>query len=242
LDISVQARTREAPDGLSDFFRGRHLNPQVVQRTHDAAASTGRVLDQDQLERRLGDGEVGIAGLALGRFGTEELRVEVHSGVNIRDVESELYAGHVGPPLALTVVDVLSIFDTFIFVNGRPAVAKTSSTLTLKAKGADASAECCPSVLSSPLDATEAARLALGFTALADPVRLQVLSILAASSEGEVCVCDFVEPLGKSQPTISHHMKVLADAGLVHGERRSKWVYYSLDRARLASLRAAIDS
>jgi ArsR family transcriptional regulator, arsenate/arsenite/antimonite-responsive transcriptional repressor len=114
-------------------------------------------------------------------------------------------------------------------------VAKRSVTL-------QPTAQCCPSVLSSPLDADEASQLALGFTALADPVRLQVLSILAASPEGEVCVCDFVEPLGKSQPTVSHHMKILADAGLVHGERRSKWVYYSLDRGRLAGLRAAIDT
>jgi ArsR family transcriptional regulator len=101
---------------------------------------------------------------------------------------------------------------------------------------------CCPSVLASPLDALDAAELATGFTALADPVRLQVLSILAADTAGEVCVCDFVEPLGKSQPTVSHHLKILAGAGLVHGDRRGKWVYYSLDRDRLASLRAAIDS
>jgi ArsR family transcriptional regulator, arsenate/arsenite/antimonite-responsive transcriptional repressor len=106
----------------------------------------------------------------------------------------------------------------------------------------DASTQCCPSVLASPLDAAAATHLALGFTALADPVRLQVLSILAASPAGEVCVCDFIEPLGKSQPTVSHHMKILAEAGLVHGERRSKWVYYSLDRERLATLRAAIDT
>jgi ArsR family transcriptional regulator, arsenate/arsenite/antimonite-responsive transcriptional repressor len=121
-------------------------------------------------------------------------------------------------------------------------MAKASTTLAPQSKSIDISAQCCPSVLSSPLDAREAAQLALGFTALADPVRLQVLSILAASPEGEVCVCDFVEPLGKSQPTVSHHMKILADAGLVHGERRSKWVYYSLDRERLADLRAAIDT
>jgi ArsR family transcriptional regulator len=114
-------------------------------------------------------------------------------------------------------------------------VAKRSVTL-------QAVVQCCPSVLASPLDANEASQLALGFTALADPVRLQVLSILAASPEGEVCVCDFVKPLGKSQPTVSHHMKILADAGLVHGERRSKWVYYSLDREHLAALRAAIDT
>jgi ArsR family transcriptional regulator, arsenate/arsenite/antimonite-responsive transcriptional repressor len=121
-------------------------------------------------------------------------------------------------------------------------MAKATAALTLGTRATEALTECCPSVLASPLDAAEAAQLALGFTALADPVRLQVLSILAASPEGEVCVCDFVEPLGKSQPTVSHHMKILSDAGLVHGERRSKWVYYSLDRGRLASLRAAIDT
>lgn len=114
----------------------------------------------------------------------------------------------------------------------RPAVIEVAGTDIM---------ECCPSVLSAPLDAGEAADLARGFTALADPVRLRVLSILADAPAGEVCVCDFVEPLEKSQPTISHHLKILSDAGLVHGDRRGKWVWYSLDRARLASLRAAID-
>ncbi|MGH8988766.1 MAG: metalloregulator ArsR/SmtB family transcription factor [Acidimicrobiales bacterium] len=103
-------------------------------------------------------------------------------------------------------------------------------------------AECCPSVLAAPLEPDEAAELARGFTALADPVRLRVLSMLASAPEGEVCVCNFVEPLRKSQPTVSHHLKILGDAGLVHGDRRGKWVWYSLDRERLASLRAAIDA
>lgn len=101
---------------------------------------------------------------------------------------------------------------------------------------------CCPSVLGAPLDAGEAIDLARGFTALADPVRLRVLSMLAAAPDGEVCVCEFVGPLGKSQPTISHHLKILGEAGLVHGDRRGKWVWYRLDRDRLASLRAAIDA
>ncbi len=101
---------------------------------------------------------------------------------------------------------------------------------------------CCSSLLAAPLDAAEAAQLAHGFTALADPVRLRVLSILAAAPTGEVCVCDFVAPLGKSQPTVSHHLKILSEAGLVHGDRRGKWVWYSIDRQRLAALRAAIDA
>jgi len=102
--------------------------------------------------------------------------------------------------------------------------------------------ECCPSVLAAPLHADEAQELARGFSALGDPVRLRVLSMLAAAPDGEICVCDFVAPLGKTQGTISHHLKILGEAGLVHGDRRGKWVWYSLDRARLASLRGAIDA
>lgn len=101
--------------------------------------------------------------------------------------------------------------------------------------------ECCPSVLAAPLDAVEARELARGFNALGDPVRLRVLSMLAASPAGEICVCDFVRPLGKTQGTISHHLKILAEAGLVHGDRRGKWVWYSLDRQRLTDLRSAIE-
>lgn len=103
-------------------------------------------------------------------------------------------------------------------------------------------ADCCPSLLAAPLGTDHARHIAQGFNALADPVRLQILSMLAEVAEGEICVCNFVEPLGKSQGTISHHLKVLAEAGLVHGERRGKWVWYSLDRATLATLRATIDT
>jgi len=100
---------------------------------------------------------------------------------------------------------------------------------------------CCPSILSAPMDGVDAEKLALGFSALADPVRLRILSILADAPEGEVCVCDFVAPLEKSQPTISHHLKILSESGLVRGDRRSKWVWYSLDRERLAQLRTALE-
>jgi ArsR family transcriptional regulator len=104
-----------------------------------------------------------------------------------------------------------------------------------------AEVECCPSVLAAPLASNEAAELAAGFNALGDPVRLRLLSMLAAAPEGEICVCEFIEPIGNSQGTISHHLKILGDARLVHGDRRGKWVWYSLDRDRLASLRAALD-
>jgi ArsR family transcriptional regulator len=65
--------------------------------------------------------------------------------------------------------------------------------------------------------------------------------MLADAPEGEICVCEFIAPLGKTQGTVSHHLKILAEAGLVHGERRGKWVWYSLDRDRLAALRSALN-
>jgi ArsR family transcriptional regulator, arsenate/arsenite/antimonite-responsive transcriptional repressor len=101
---------------------------------------------------------------------------------------------------------------------------------------------CCASLLAPTLSERDADELAKSFTALADPVRLRLLNLLGAADSGEVCICNLVEPIGKSQPTISHHMKLLVDAGLVHGERRGKWVWYSLDRDRLAALRTAIDA
>ena len=103
------------------------------------------------------------------------------------------------------------------------------------------SVECCPSLLAAPLGSDEASELAVGFNALGDSVRLRLLSMLGAAPEGEICVCEFIEPIGKSQGTISHHLKILGEAGLVHGDRRGKWVWYSLDRNRLASLRSALD-
>lgn len=115
--------------------------------------------------------------------------------------------------------------------------------MTRKAPVIDASVvECCPSVLSAPLAVGEADQLSKGFNALSDPVRLRVLSMLAAAPAGEICVCEFVGPLGRSQGTVSHHLKILAEAGLVHGDRRGKWVWYSLDRGRLAELRAALET
>jgi len=81
-----------------------------------------------------------------------------------------------------------------------------------------------------------AGELARGFSALSDPARLRVLSIMASAPHGEVCLCAFVRPLGKSQTTVSHHLKVLSAAGLVHGDRRGKWVWYSLHTDRLAAL------
>lgn len=98
---------------------------------------------------------------------------------------------------------------------------------------------CCPSVLASPLGETEAEELAAAFAALADPVRLRLLGLVAEA--GEVCSCDLLEPLGRTQPTISHHTKVLAEAGLITGEKQGRWVWWRIVPERLAALRAALD-
>lgn len=97
---------------------------------------------------------------------------------------------------------------------------------------------CCASVLAAPLTADDAGQLAGGFSALGDPVRLRLLSMIAAG--GEVCACDLQQPLGKSQPTISHHTKALAEAGLIVGEKRGRWVWWSVVPERLESLRRAL--
>lgn len=97
---------------------------------------------------------------------------------------------------------------------------------------------CCPSVLASPLGEDDAVQLARAFAALADPVRLRVLNLIAAA--GEVCSCDLTEPLAKAQPTISHHTKTLAEAGLIVGERRGRWVWWRIVPERLAALRGAL--
>jgi ArsR family transcriptional regulator, arsenate/arsenite/antimonite-responsive transcriptional repressor len=97
---------------------------------------------------------------------------------------------------------------------------------------------CCPSLLASPLTEPEADDLAQVFAALADPVRLRILSLVAEA--GEVCSCNLLEPLGRSQPTISHHTKVLADAGLIVGEKRGRWVWWTIVPDRVDSVRAAL--
>ena len=98
--------------------------------------------------------------------------------------------------------------------------------------------ECCPSVLEAALDEDEAAALAKAFAALADPARLRLLSLVAAAPE--VCACELVEPLARSQPTVSHHLKVLFEAGLVAREKRGTWVWYSVVPERLRALRDAL--
>jgi ArsR family transcriptional regulator len=97
---------------------------------------------------------------------------------------------------------------------------------------------CCPGLVVAPLDEGQAADLAKLFKALGDPVRLRLLSLIASRSGGEVCVCDLTPAFDLSQPTISHHLKLLRQAGLIDCERRGTWVYYWVLPATLDRLAA----
>jgi ArsR family transcriptional regulator len=99
-------------------------------------------------------------------------------------------------------------------------------------------AGCCSTILGAPLSDDDAATLATVFAALADPVRLRLLSLIAATDE--ICSCDLQGPLGKSQPTVSHHTKALSEAGLITGEKRGRWVWWRVVPGQLEALRAAL--
>jgi ArsR family transcriptional regulator, arsenate/arsenite/antimonite-responsive transcriptional repressor len=101
-------------------------------------------------------------------------------------------------------------------------------------------AECCPQVLAAPLDEEAAERLAGALRVLADPARLRLLSLIGAHPDGEACVCDLTAPLGLSQPTVSHHLKVLTEAGLVGREQRGRWVFHWLLPEPIELLRSAL--
>jgi ArsR family transcriptional regulator, arsenate/arsenite/antimonite-responsive transcriptional repressor len=96
---------------------------------------------------------------------------------------------------------------------------------------------CCPPLLAGKLTPEDAAQLAVLFRVLSEPARLQMLSLIAAQPNQEVCACELVESLDLSQPTISHHLKVMYKAGLLAKERRGTWIYYRIEQSQLKALR-----
>lgn len=99
---------------------------------------------------------------------------------------------------------------------------------------------CCPSGLAEPIDRDTAVELARLLKAVADPARLQLLSLLKSNDGCAACVCDLTEPLGLSQATVSHHLKVLADAGIVERDKRGYWTWYTIVPSRLTELAAVL--
>lgn len=99
---------------------------------------------------------------------------------------------------------------------------------------------CCTPVGNVQFDETDAAELAKGFAALSDPVRLHLLSLITNAGPDGACVCDLVAPVGRSQPTVSHHLKVLREAGLVSADKRGTWAWYKADAAAIARLQQSL--
>jgi ArsR family transcriptional regulator len=99
---------------------------------------------------------------------------------------------------------------------------------------------CCTPILQAPLDEPAADELASAFKALADPVRLRLVSLIASSPDGTACSCDLEAPVGKSQPTVSHHLAVLAEAGLITKEKVGRWVNCTVVPERLSALREVL--
>ena len=100
--------------------------------------------------------------------------------------------------------------------------------------------DCCSPVVGRVMTAIEAQALAASLKALADPVRLQLVSLVAAHEDGEACVCDLTDPVALSQPTVSHHLKILVDAGILTRQQRGKWAYYRLVPETLNALSSLI--
>lgn len=114
--------------------------------------------------------------------------------------------------------------------------ARVSLPLTIETNS------CCIPPITSALTAEEAERIARVFKALGDPTRVRLLSLIAGGADGEACICDLTEPVGLSQGTVSHHMKLLADAGLVTREQRGKWAYFAITDGALDAAADALRS
>ncbi|MEB3961836.1 metalloregulator ArsR/SmtB family transcription factor [Streptomyces kunmingensis] len=110
----------------------------------------------------------------------------------------------------------------------------------LEPDGSESAVPCCPPITAGELSVADAEKMAAMFKALSDPVRLRLFSKVASHAGGEACVCD-ISDVGVSQPTVSHHLKKLKDAGLLTSERRGTWVYYSVEPSVVAAMSAMLD-
>jgi ArsR family transcriptional regulator, arsenate/arsenite/antimonite-responsive transcriptional repressor len=123
-----------------------------------------------------------------------------------------------------------------------PGSMSTAQLLTPDRPTLPLLADCCTPVVRQVIKPDEADVLAAGFKALSDPARLRLISLVAAHAGQEACVCDLTEPVGLSQPTVSHHLKLLVDAGILTREQRGKWAYYKLVPDTLNTLAGLIAS
>jgi ArsR family transcriptional regulator len=131
----------------------------------------------------------------------------------------------------------------------RPTIPDALTVVNAYSRGMTASLDliapldaiaCCSPITREPLGARDAERLAQVLKALADPTRLRLVSLVAAHADAEACVCDLTDPVELSQPTVSHHLKVLVEAGILARQQRGKWAYYRIVPGALDALASAI--
>lgn len=138
--------------------------------------------------------------------------------------------------LALKSVDALILQHR---IDVCQCVWQTAAMTTTTTVAAEAAETCCTPA-EPAVSAQEVVRMAAVFKAMGDPTRVRLLSLIAAGEQGEACVCDLTDPVGLSQSTVSHHMRILTEAGLVEREQRGKWAYYSVVRPALDDAAAAL--
>lgn len=134
-------------------------------------------------------------------------------------------------------VNIVPHISTFVNLSDRIKVMPARTALPITPVGISA---CCSPLTGGVLDEDAAQQLARVFKALGDPTRVRLISLIAAGEGAEACICDLTEPVSLSQPTVSHHMKLLVEAGLVTREQRGKWAYYRLIGDTFDALRRAI--
>jgi ArsR family transcriptional regulator len=123
---------------------------------------------------------------------------------------------------------------------GRLVVVPTLTPTDRLAVNLPLISDCCSPVVCRVMTTVEAETLAVSLKAIADPVRLRLISLVAAHADGEACVCDLTDPVALSQPTVSHHLKILVDAGILTRHQRGKWAYYRLVPETLNALSTLI--
>ena len=153
-----------------------------------------------------------------------------------------LHLCHTRLSFALRIVDVMSLATSHRHLSMYAMMVSVQTTVTPRRTALPLLTDCCSPVVRDVIQPAEAETLASGFKALADPTRLRLISLVAAHEDAEACVCDLTDPVGLSQPTVSHHLKILVDAGILSREQRGKWAYYRLVPGALDALAALIAS
>jgi ArsR family transcriptional regulator len=215
------------PIGCHCHFGGRfHLNTQMIQ-----ASSRTRILNQDKLERRVSDCKVSVTRTTLSRFRPQQFLVEIDGSIDIPDIERNLNS----------LVTYSASISMFINIDVYQYLAKYIDVCQYrKMKVTLPLTSCCSPSLPGTLKPEDAEQMAALFRVLGEPARLQLLSFIATHPAGEACVCELTEPLGLSQPTVSHHLKVMFEAGLLQKERRGNWMYYKAVPEQVEFLQKAL--